>query len=91
MRQGNIPYLLLKVDNKMVNLETWKIWNEAVLGAVIDGRMQTVTSLTEVLFDICKMEEAHVAGASCCCGFRDLEEQKQLDMECRKGPRKGDS
>ncbi|GAU22680.1 hypothetical protein TSUD_235020 [Trifolium subterraneum] len=43
----------------MVNLETWKIWNEAVLGAVIDGRMQTVTSLTEVLFDICKMEEAH--------------------------------
>jgi hypothetical protein len=39
-----------------------RIWNEAGLGAVIEGRIQTVASVTEVLFDICKVEEGHVAG-----------------------------
>jgi hypothetical protein len=39
-----------------------RIWNEAGQGAVIEGRIQTAASVTEVLFDICKVEEDHVAG-----------------------------
>ncbi|CAJ2646686.1 unnamed protein product [Trifolium pratense] len=38
------------------------MWNETGLGAVIEGRIQTVTRVAEVLFDICKVEEAHGAG-----------------------------
>jgi hypothetical protein len=56
----------------------WQRWNKAGLRVVIEGRIQTVTSVTEVLFNICKVEEAHGAGRR---GLHDFEEQKQLDMK----------
>ncbi|MCH96078.1 replication protein A 70 kDa dna-binding subunit [Trifolium medium] len=39
-----------------------RIWQEVGMGDVIERRIQTVTSVSTVMFDICKTEETHVAG-----------------------------